>query len=301
MKRTVLFAIIIFAMLWLAQIAAAQESHEFSTFEKKEAAETVYPKYLGNGSVGYSSTGGNIETNTLVGDLLLGLETTWTNHYVKAGITYGQVKYPDGEPIKNANSYFGNYKFEGYLTRTKKPYLWSLIGAQSDEFQGFWGRYFLEAGFGYSWFGISAYVLKTEIGYAFVDTNWINKVEIDDNEFHYWEPTHNGLFRLIASVPISKIILFDEEAVYRHNLEDEDDYMVSSSTGLSFKLLGNLSYKTMFSITYTNQPGPIEELDEYGNVVLIDDGDPLTVDPVSLVPAKRTAYGWTNALVYSFF
>ena len=36
-------------------------------------------------------------------------------------------------------------------------------------------------------------------------------------------------------------------------------------------------------------------------VVVIDDGDPTTDDPVSLIPSDNASYGWTNALAISFF
>ena len=279
---------------------AQDEDHEFGGFGGKKA--DVFPKWAANGSIGYTATGGNIDTQAVVGDFKLTHDRQWTGHILKSGISYGNVTYPDGDPITNVNNFFGNYKLEGYLYHNRKPYLWSLVGAESDQFQGFWGRYLAEAGIGYSYFGVSDYVLKSEVGYAFVDTNWINKVEIEDGEFHYWEPTHNGLVRLIASIPISKLVLFTEEAKYRHNFDDENDYVVNSETGLSFRLTDKLSFKTAFNIAYTNQPGPIEQLDGTGTVVTVDDdADPATDEVANLVPSERTAYGWTNALVISFF
>jgi len=284
--------------------AMAQDSAIETEDEQPAINEEIddFPRWSSNGSVGYTTTGMNVKSNSLVGDLNGAREGRWTNHFVKSGITYGDVTYPDGDPIRNANRYFGNYKFEGYLVRAKKPYLWGLLGAESDEFQGFWGRYTAEAGFGYSFFGVQKRTLKAEAGYSFVDTNWIEKQEIDDNEFHYWEPTHNALARLIAEFPVLSYMLFTEQVTYRHNLDDEDDYSVDSSTGLSFRLTDKLSFKTAFNITYTNTPGLIEKLDEYGNVVAIDeDNDPLTEAIPVLEPAERTSYALTNALVISFF
>lgn len=295
-------AIIALAIVFLlAGIGYAQdEDHEFSSFDGKKA--TLFPKWSSSGSIGYNTTGGYIDTQAVIGDFQLVHDRQWTSHIGKAGIAYGTVTYPEGDPITNVNNYFGNYKVEAYVYENRKPYFWGLIGALSDEYQGFWGRYLAEAGFGYSFFGISPYVLKGEVGYAFVDTNWINKVEIEDGEFHYWDPTHNGLARLIASIPISQYVLFTEEATYRHNIDDEDDYLVESSSGLSFRLSSKMSFKTSFNIAYTNVPGPIEEMDETGAVVMLDDdNDPATDEIASLVPTERTTYGWTNALVISFF
>ncbi len=307
MKTTLIMALVLGLVGFLAGDIYAQtdEDHEFEKFDGMKDGEK-FPIWSSAGSIGYSATGKRINTSTLTGDFNLSRFGKWTNSILSSGITYGDVMYPGGSPIINANSYFGKYKFEGYLMQNKKPYLWTMLGADSDEFLGYWGRYIAEAGLGYSFFGTSDAVLKTEVGYAFVDTNWINKVEIEDGEFHYWDPTHNGLARLIASIPIKSYILFAEEATYRHNIDDEDDYSVESDTSLSFKLTGNLSFKTLYSITYANVPGPVEELDPYGNVVTYpydDDGDPLTpdVEVDGLVPADRVAYTWTNALVISFF
>ena len=55
-------------------------------------------------------------------------------------------------------------------------------------------------------------------------------------ELHYWEPTHNGLARLIILVPIMNTVLLGEEASHRHNVQDKDDYTVESSTSLTFKI-----------------------------------------------------------------
>ena len=301
MKQGMIVMLIIGAVYVFSGASFAQEDHEFENFDGMKDEEK-FPIWSSAGSIGYSATGKRINTNTLTGDFNLSRFGKWTNNILTSGITYGDVMYPGGSPIKNANSYFGKYKFEGYLMRNKKPYLWSLLGAESDEFQGYWGRYIAEAGLGYSYFGTRPTILKTELGYAFVDTNWINKVKLENGEYHYWEPTHNGLARLIASVPVKSYILFAEETTYRHNIDDEDDYTVQSETSLSFKLTGNLSFKTLYNITYTNQPGLVEELDPYGNVVTYDDdGDPLTPEVDGLVPADRVAYLWTNALVISFF
>jgi Protein of unknown function, DUF481 len=302
MKMTIAISFIsIFLLLSaLPAVAQTEEPHDFQEFSGEEPEK--YPKWSASGSIGYNSSGGYIETQAVAGDLQLAHERQWTGHLVKSGINYGNVTYPEGDPINNVSNYFGNYKIEAYVYKDRKPYFWSLLGAESDEFQGFWGRYIAEAGFGYSFFGMKDYVVKSEVGYAFVDTNWINKVELENGEFHLWEPTHNGLARQIIAVPILSFVNFTEEATYRHNFQDEDDYVVDSATGLSFRLTSKLSFKTTFDISYTNQPGPIEELDETGAAIMIDDdGDPNTDDVASLIPADRTAYGWTNAIVISFF
>jgi len=296
-------------MLVPAAVAFAQDeappAPPIDTADNQPAINTetaLFPKWSSEGAIGYTATGKRIKTNAINGDVNVTREGQWTNNFLDGGITYGDVTYPEGDPIASANRYFGTYKLEGYLTRTKKPYLWTLAGAESDQFQGFWGRYTGQGGVGYSYFGTAPQILKTEIGYAFVDTNWIEKKEIDDNEFHYWEPTHNGLARLVAQIPIYGYARFSEEVTYRHNIEDQDDYSVSSSTGLAFRLTSRLSYKTIFQIDYTNQPGLVESLDPYGAVITFDDdGDPAT-DPVSaLEPNEYAAYTFTNALVISFF
>ncbi len=300
MKWTIQPVIIgIFLLLLVMPGWARDDGHKFTKFD---SAKDKYPSWAASGAIGYNTTGGYIDTQAIVGDFKLAHERQWTGHYLNSGISYGNVTYPEGDPINNVNNYFGEYKIEAYVYKNRKPYFWGLGGAQSDEFQGFWGRYIAEAGFGYSFLGTSDYVLKSEVGYAFVDTNWINKVEIDEGEFHLWEPTHNGLARLIASIPISKLVLFTEEVKYRHNFDDDNDYLVDSATGLNFRLTDKLSFKTTFDISYTNQPGPITELDKAGAPVMVDDdGDPATDEIESLVPTERASYGWSNALVISFF
>ena len=280
--------------------AQTDDKHKFDQFAGKKAE--AFPAWSSSGSIGYNATGGYIDTQSLVGDFILTHDRQWTSHILKSGIAYGNVTYPQGDAVLNVNKYYGNYKLEAYIYQNRKPYFWGLGGADSDQFQGYWGKYAAEAGFGYSFFGISDYVLKAEIGYAFVDTNWINKTEIDNGELHYWDPTHNGLVRLIASVPIVKMVLFTEEASYRHNFQDQDDYVVDSTSGLNFRLTAKLSFKTGFKINYTNMPGLVEALDETGKVIVYDnDRDPATPDVAMLRPTDRTSYGWTNALVISFF
>ncbi|MDP8255121.1 MAG: DUF481 domain-containing protein [Candidatus Alcyoniella australis] len=293
MKHFKLISAMTILVLLIAVPAIAQD----------EATEgDQFPKWSASGTLGYTMTSAYVKTNSLVGELQGAREGVWTNHLLKGGVTYGNVIYPDGDPILNANSYFGEYKFEGYLLRNKKPYLWGLLGYQSDEFSGFWTRYLGEVGVGYSFLGISDSVLKTELGYAFVDTRWIEKKEIETDEFHFWEPTHNALARLIAEVPLKSYMLFSEEASVRLNLADEDDYTAQSTTGLSFKLSQALSFKTSFAITYTNTPGFIERLDKEGNVVNYDDdGDVDTDDVPELINAEYASYTWINALVISFF
>ncbi|MDP8223366.1 MAG: DUF481 domain-containing protein [Candidatus Lernaella stagnicola] len=302
MRKTILTMLVI---VFLA-VPFAAHSQDPDLPEDNEpdvgAQNAQFPAWSSNGSVGYSLIGKRVKSNSLTGDLNVTREGQWTNNFIKSGITYGDVTYPDGDPIINANRYFGNYKLEGYLTRAKKPYLWALVGAESDEFQGFWGRYNLEGGVGYNFFGVAKHVLKTELGYAFVDTNWIEKKEIEDGEFHYWEPTHNGLARVIAAVPILSYALFTEEVMYRHNVSDQDDYYVESTTGLAFRLTSKLSFKTSFNINYTNKPGFVEELDLTGAVVTYDDdGDPATDQIAALELNERASYSLNNALVISFF
>ncbi len=263
--------------------------------------EEQLPRWYATGSFGYTATGGNSRTNTLAGSLEAGRVGIWTDHKLTAGITYGNVIYAGGDPIRNANSYFGKYKLDAYLMSNKKPYAWFGTGAECDEFQGYWGRYTVEAGPGYSFFGTDPVVLKLEAGYIFVDTNWINEKEVD-GELLLWEPTHNGLLRLIAELPLRDYLKFTEEAQYYVNFDDTQDYRMESTSALNVKLTDRLSFVTSFKVTYTNLPGLVEKLDEYGNVVTVDDDNDPATDPVpELVEAERVDYTWTNSLAIALF
>ena len=263
--------------------------------------EQKFPKWSGSGTLGYTTTGGNSRTNSLSGEFELTREGELTNNSFKAGITYANVIYA-GDPIKTANSCFGEYKFEAFFTRAKKPYAWGLLGAESDEFQGYWGRYKLEIGPGYSFFGTYEATLKLEVGYALVDTNWVNPKETNEGEYHLWETTHNALARVIASSPfMDDRVTLEEEVLYRANLEDWQDYVIEATSSVKVKLNDKVSLTATLDVTYTNQPALVEKLDENGNVVTYDDdGDPSTPEVPKLVPAQRLDYTLTNGLSVSF-
>lgn len=300
MRKSLISSLLIIMVALFVGTSLAQETAEF-------------PKFSANGSIGYSMTGGNIITHGASGDFQFMHEDKWLNNIVKAGGNYGNAIYDTGDPIINVNNYFGNYKFEGFFMENKKPYAWGLLGYEMDEFQGFWNRYLAEAGLGYSYFGKRPEVLKTEVGYAFIDTVWALPKEIEDDEFHLWEPTHNMLFRLIASVPFKEYILFTEEASYRFDMLDTFNQVVDTKTALTFKLSSRLSFKTSFNLSYINDPGLIEKVDKEGNPVTQATGPivtppPYTNSPVSLPgeepvykKSNRIAYSWVNALVISFF
>ena len=267
-------------------------------FAEDEAEEKPFPHYKVDATLAYSLSGGNIQSHSAVGDFLFAHEDVWVNNYIKLGGAYGTTAYANNNYINSVNHYFGNYKLEGFFMENKIPYAWGLVGYEMDEFQGFWNRYLAEAGLGASVFGTDPTVLKFETGYAFIDTVWINKKELYNGEEHLWEPTHNILFRVIASVPIKDAALFSEEVTYYVNLQDTFDQKVVSDTSLTFRILSFMSFKTSFNLQYINDPGFIDELDENGDVVTeVVNSEEVTVQEKS----NRLIYSWVNGLVVTFF
>lgn len=316
-----LFWVVALILLMAATAFAQDPEPELGVTEEPEiAGEDDLPKWTASGSVGFTMTSGNSETRTATGGLEAARLGDWINNFFKAGISYGTVLYPEADDFTvNTNNIFGTYRFEGYYLPDKKPYFWVQGGAEFDPFQGFWQRYTIDGGPGYSFFGKSKYVLKIEAGYLWSLTRWIERVNIDpdydrsdtmlvdedDNpvthpddargELHYWEPTHNGIVRLIASVPIQEWVLFTEEAVFAMNFMNEDDYKFISSTGMLFKITSRLGFSTNLKVSYFNSPGTVEDLDATGTAKSDANGDTL------YERADNTDITWTNSLVISIF
>lgn len=309
MKKN-LIGILILSLI-LVGGAFAQELGE--TEEPALADGDDLPKWSASGAIGFAMTTGNSETLTATGGLEGSRLGNWTNHFARGWINYGAVKYPEAEDYQiNTNNFGMGYRFEGYYMADKKPYFWVSGTAESDQFQGFWQRYTIDGGPGYSFFGKSQYVLKLEAGYLFSLTRWIDKVNINpdfsrsdidfagdpdikQDDLHVWEPTHNGLARLIASVPVKDWLLLTEEALATMNFRNSSDYRFVSSTGAIFKLTSQLSFSSNLKVTYVNQPGLVDDLDETGTVHTDATGAGL------LERADNTDTTWTNSLVISFF
>ena len=126
-KHAISATILLLLLIPLSLAFAEDDKHKFEDFEGKQAKE--FPKWAANGSVGYNTSGGYVDTTNIVADLLVTHDRQWTGHQLKGGIAYGTVTYPDGDPIKNVNNYFGNYKIEAYVYKNRKPYFWGLGGA----------------------------------------------------------------------------------------------------------------------------------------------------------------------------
>jgi hypothetical protein len=280
--------------------AAWADGEEKSREPEKAAAEQALPKWFASGSLGATLGGLNSRVFVVNAGFDGGRLGAWTNHVLKAGINYGNVIYSGNKPVLNVNNILANYRFEGFFMKDKKPYFWVRPAWMSDQFQGFWQQYSVDLGPGYSFFGTAPYVLKIEAGYMFLDTNWVEKKDIDPDpnkeDLHLWEPTHNGIIRLIASTPIQTWGLFSEEAYFLMNFMNEDDYRVGSATALTFKLTSRLSFQTAFKVLYTNTPPSVKNLDETGATRT----DATTGTPI-LKKAERTDYTWSNSLVVSFF
>ena len=273
--------------------------------DETEKKKPSFPIFKVDASLAYSLMGGNITSHSLVGDFLFVHEDEWINDIIKLGGAYGTTAYANNHYINSVNRYFGNYKMEAFFMKNKIPYAWGLVGYEMDEFQGFWNRYLIEAGLGASVFGTQPTVLKFEAGYAFITTVWINEKELYTGKEHLWEPTHNLLFRIIASVPIKDVGLFSEEVTYFVNAIDSFDQKVISDTSFTFKIISKLSFKTSFKLQYINDPGWIDELDMNGDIVTrrIDtDGNGIDdADENVLEKSDRLIYSWVNGLVVTFF
>ena len=295
MKR--IAALILAVSLVLATLAWADG--EEKSREPEKAKADLLPKWYANGSLGAALGGLNTRTFVINGGLEGGRLGVWTNHVLKAGINYGNVIYSGNKPVLNVNNVFANYRFEGFFMKDKKPYFWVRPAWMTDQFQGFWEQYSVDLGPGYSFFGTSPYVLKAEAGYMFIDTDWVEKKDINPDpnkvDLRLWEPTHNGIIRLIASAPIQTWGLFTEEAFATMNFKNAKDYHVGSNTALTFKLTTRLSFQTAFKVLYTNVPPFVKNLDETGAAKVDGAGNPI------LKKSERTDYMWTNSLLVSFF
>jgi putative salt-induced outer membrane protein YdiY len=264
--------------------------------DDSQATPESFPKIKADGTIGYNLTGGNIKTDAAAGSAEFIHEDVWVNDIVKAGVNFSNVSYFGRRFNPNVNNYFGNYKFEGFVTKEKKPYLWAFLGYDSNEFIGYWNRYTGQAGPGYSFFGTDPTVLKLEVGYGFVDTVWAFPTEIDNNpkSMHIWEPTHNLMARLVFAYPYEKKFQIAEEASYRVNMQWTYDQEVDSATNLTFALTSRLSFRTTFTLQFLNNPGFVQKQDENGVSLVTSTGAKI------LTKSQRMSYSWINGLLVSF-
>jgi putative salt-induced outer membrane protein len=248
------------------------------------------PKWAGTGSAGYVQTSGNTDSAAANGNLEFLREGYITDMTWKAGLNYGYTKYTT-KKIVSTDNYFALYKLDRYLSEDKRLYGFVQPQFQSDEFQGYWGKYMVDLGVGYNWIPPNHQKLKTEAGYSFIDWNYIKP----DEDGHEWKDTHNALARLIYSNNLREWLQVGQEALYYVNVEESDDYHIESFTYGNFKLSDRLSYKVSLTVKYNNKTQLIERKDKYGSTATDTSGDPI------LNRADHTDIIWANALVFSFF
>ncbi len=254
------------------------------------AEEAKEVKWSSSGGLGYTQTSGNTDTMTTNGKWDMKRDGVRTDMTLKAGGNYGYTKYTTRKNV-SANNYFGLYKIDTYFTQAKKSYCFIQPQFQSDEFQGYWGKYMLDAGLGYNWLSSDDSTLKTEAGYSLIDWNYLQPNDDGDR----WEVTHNAVARLIFSHKINEWAKVGQEAVYSVNVDDTEDYQAESVTTASFNITSRLSYQVSFTAKYNNNRIYIADKDEFGSDVVDIFGDKV------LEKAEYTEFVWANTLVITFF
>jgi putative salt-induced outer membrane protein len=213
--------------------------------------------------LGFVQTGGNTDTTAFSLDFTG--KKSWAKQSLKLNL---DALYGTQNGVENNNKIVGILNYDWQFE--KRVALNYIVGYKDDKFSGYTYQFYTGPGVKYDVLGSKKYQLDlqgnvlynmqqemnkyydangTEVKYPYPNgTDGLTKVDGTYNDF--WGYLVSGNFRWT----IVEGFKFIEEASYRSDFGNADNYFVYSKTAVESKINGNFSMGVSYKINYNNLP-----------------------------------------------
>jgi putative salt-induced outer membrane protein len=234
----------LFLLLIAQNIQAKEEEREKEKEQKTYSSSTSFSLLM-------------ISGNTQ--ELTLGFDTEQNLNFKKDQIQFkGSVIYSESEGSKDTEVYNGDIEYK--RTFSSKAYLLASGRFERNVQSGYNYRFALSAGAGYIWTKSNKFEFSSEASVGWSNENNIKKTTDE-----------TALLSFVSCLASSqlKIKLSDtSELVYQEtffiNLENTNDYRLSSLAWLSANISSHLALKISYQLKYNHRPVPgFKNTDQY--------------------------------------
>jgi len=201
-------------------------------------------KNLGRFNLGYSSSSGNSDLETLYADAE-NIARTRNNRFTLGGKTR---RSKDHERESESN-WLAFGKWDHFLT--KKWYSYANTNFENDQFKDIELRSTVGVGTGYQFFESEKTNLSAEVGLTYVNTDFI---VAPDEEY----PALRWALKFDHFLFGTRTQFFHQDEVYAA-IDDSDSAFVRTQTGLRFPLIYRVSGTLQYNLDWDNDPAPDRE------------------------------------------
>jgi putative salt-induced outer membrane protein len=225
-------------------------------------AETPNP-LVTHTELGYVRTGGNTDTTSFSMDFTG--KKSWNVHSLKLNV---DALYGTENGIENNNKIFTELNYDWQFE--KRVALNYVVGYKDDKFSGFAYQFYTGPGAKYDALGSKKYKLDLQGNILYNINQGMNKYyDAAGNEVPYPYPdgkagltkvdgTYNDYWGYMLRSHFSWVIVegfkFIEEASYRSDFDNADNYFVYSKTAVESKINSIFSMGVSYKVNYTNLP-----------------------------------------------
>ena len=203
-------------------------------------------RWSGGASFGLASTSGNTDTQSAHLDAKLVRETA--RHRLSAAAALNEAENDGVESA--ARRYLGL----GYDRLTEGPWYFTAdAGFTDDSFQDLDLRTTFGIGVGHQFWSRDDSRLSTEIGVSYVDENFITAPDDDYTAARWGLDLEHALRDGVTFFHGHDLLV---------SVEDTDDLLLNSRTGLRFGLFGKLVSTIQYGLAYDESPAPGREKDD---------------------------------------
>jgi putative salt-induced outer membrane protein len=210
--------------------------------------------------LGYVQTTGNTDTKTF--NLDSKIKKTWAPH-ILTFVFDGQ--YAEDSDIESKNKFFVELEYDYEFTdRFAFDY---LVGYKKDKFSNFDYQFYTGPGAKYK-------AIMTDVHNLSVEGNILYSLDqqIDNANVSYDSEDYASLrLKGVYEWKITDTVKFGEEASYRVDLSETQNYFIYSKTNLTAKISDIFSAGISYKVDYVNEPGEKKKTDSTFTVGLIID------------------------------
>ncbi|MFP4082982.1 MAG: DUF481 domain-containing protein [Candidatus Aminicenantes bacterium] len=228
--------IILVTAVWALLSAAAQAQEKE---EKKEKA------YSSSTSFSLLMTSGNTQ------DLTLGFETEQNLNFDKNKVQFkGSVIYSESEGTKDSELYYSHLQYKRSFS--PKAYFLGHAGIERNVLSGYNYRFALNLGGGYTWWKSEKSEFSSEATLGWSRENNIQPPPLKDISLSFASVVASSKLK----ISLSSTSEFNIQEILFLNLDDTDDYRISSVASLAVSISSNLALKISYQLKYNHQPVP---------------------------------------------
>jgi len=198
-------------------------------------------KYLGRINVGYSSSTGNSEIETLYTDFEAAARTR-NNRYT----ALGRARRSKDHDTESESNWLAGLKWDHFLT--KKWYTYANTNFENDQFKDIELRSTLGVGSGYQFFETDQTNLALEGGLTYVNTDFITAADERYPAVRWALKFDHFLFK-------SRAQFFHVHEAYAA-VDNSDNAFVRSQTGFRFPLVYQVTGTLQYNVDWEKNPTP---------------------------------------------